>query len=360
MLCCFGVCAFRFVIKLRSDEYFSNLTPLAIAIQQHPEKLISTNIYVMQSAGSLVSDHCFGTSTSNLAETSERLIDLIQTDERTEDFPGDGRHSTERLLLRSFIQTVKRRGSLLFESEVDVEAASMIGPINSSTYKCMNEKHGEVVDHWLVKDAFDAVRVVRYVAVSSMKPYKLKCNSRSGVHLRKTVTDQDEGVRVEHALLIIHQNPFETLLDHVVHQCAPSVRDRAHHDLFAALRSDDFISSGNNKMLLLQAWVESGLEELPGGLQLIAFLSLRLLRYFAETDQEKAMDAFIYYMQLYLSASGQPTGNLREIILSYLPTPPKQDPGSLVESAKEEEDHLSSQDIHKIILFMDTHNIKTV
>jgi hypothetical protein len=375
----------RFVIKLRSDEYFNDLTPLATMMHQHPDKLISTNIYVIQSQGSLVSDHCFSMRKDMLIETSERIIRLLLTDVRTSEFPGGGVHSSEKLLLRSFLESrrnylsdqmllgkgeddqgvndddekVHHDGqgedkSLFFNSCVGVDAFDCDGNIAKKSKKQQLYQscgvNNRVVDVYLVEDAKRAMEAVRYVDVAQLKPYRIRCNQRKGVHMRKTVTDEDAGEeeeegdgddddgsdddttmlvsheeldkmkkktkkkkkydslkgigRVEHALLVLHRNPYQ-LLKHVSSGCSPTIEDAVHDELFYALVADKTMKVPHNKMAVLNKWLHVNHSHFFGtssrGKQLLSFLCLRLVHQFVQLEQREYVEA---YLEQFLAITG--------------------------------------------------------
>lgn len=93
---------YKYCIKVRSDEYYSDLTLLIEKIKSNPSKIICSNIYFRQKWRMHISDHILGSTRENLLKT----FNLVKA---KCELPGKvyKHHPPEVLITTSFLQACK-------------------------------------------------------------------------------------------------------------------------------------------------------------------------------------------------------------------------------------------------------------
>jgi len=182
------LCRSRFALKVRSDEAFADLGPLARRVAAFPNALSTGNVYLLLSGGNVVSDHIYGGATELLLGAAERVAGVFTSSGNEAKlrphlglyFPGPAPHSAEKLLLRAFLDA---RAAVAGHRRGSCEAGD-----------ATNELGGARVTYGLGFDLMAAVEgAVELVPVASMVPYRLAPWSRTGWRATSSGATRDFG-----------------------------------------------------------------------------------------------------------------------------------------------------------------------
>lgn len=92
-----------FVMKQRTDEFYTNLEPMINLIKQNPDKFCCLNVFIEQwrNFPYYISDHVFGTNTKDLLNTFQYLEKCFD-ENKIESWINQEKYSIESIFARSY------------------------------------------------------------------------------------------------------------------------------------------------------------------------------------------------------------------------------------------------------------------